>query len=363
MSCNAQKDFAYRNIPSKYDYLFTDNFVKRNEILKKLKNPFNVSAVLPEKYDKSGHADYTQILQKAIFEHREIIFPGGIFKINKKGLTIPSNTKIYFEENCLFQLEKNRLVRYEILRIHDVENVELYYANILGDRYEHLGKEGEWGFGISIQDSKNIMLYKPIVKDCWGDGIFIGSEGKILSKDVEINGGLVDNNRRNGISVTSVVNLYLSNIVAANSNGTFPKAGIDIEPSNNWEYINNVNLFNILTYNNEEDGLSIVLAALKAPASKVISIDVKKHMDLYSKFGMGILMDNKKLIGKLPVGVINIQNVNYEKNAVGSIRNYSQTPNNNIKININNIRSDLKLPNLLNQQIVPNNLKITNIGK
>lgn len=363
ISCNAQKDFTYRKIPLKYDYLFMDDFARRTEILKKLKNPFNISVLLPKNYDKTGNADYTEILQKAIFDHREIIFPMGTFKVNKKGLTIPGNTKVYFEENSILKLEKNNLIRYEILRIHDVENVEVYYANIVGDRYSHSGKEGEWGFGISIQDSKNIILYKPIVRNCWGDGIFIGSEGKILSKDITINGGLVDNNRRNGISVTSVINLNLLNTVAANSNGTFPKAGIDIEPSNNWEFIKNVNLVNIVTFNNEEDGLSIVLAALKASEIKSVTINIKQHKDVYSKFGMGLLMDNKKLIGKLPVGVIDIQNVSYEKNKVGSIRNYSQTPDNNIKINIRGIKSDNKLRNLLNREVIPDNLKIISVGK
>jgi hypothetical protein len=360
ISCNAQADFTYRKIPFTYDHLYKDTFLKRAEILKTLNDPFYISSLLPEKYDKTGEVDYTQIFQKAIFEHREVVFPAGIFKINQQGLTLPSNTKVYFDENSILKLEKNSLIRYEILRIHDAENVEVYYANIIGDRYLHSGNAGEWGFGISVQDSKNIMLYKPIVKNCWGDGIFIGSEGKILSKDIIINGGLVDNNRRNGISITSVINLSLSNIIASNSNGTFPKAGIDIEPSNNWEFIKNVNLLNIVTYNNEEDGLSIVLAALKAPDAKIVSINIRGHKDLFSKFGMGLLMDNKKLIGKLPVGEINIENVSYEKNKIGNIRNYSQTPSNAIKINIKNIKSDNKIPNLLDQEVVPDNLKIMN---
>ena len=363
MGCKSQSDFQYRNIPTEYEYLYKDTPTKRAETLKNLKNPYYIKTALPKNYDTTGKKDYTSIFQSALFNNREVVFPKGKFFINKKGLTIPSNTKVYFEENSVLHFEKNNMIRYEILRIHEVENVQVYYANIVGDRNTHTGKDGEWGFGISIQDSKNVLLYKPIVKDCWGDGIFIGSEGKIKSQDVTVDGGLVDNNRRNGVSVTSIIGLKLSNLIAANSNGTFPKSGIDFEPSLNWEFMEEVNVNNIVTFNNQEDGLLIVLVNLKAPREKNVSININQHTDLYSKYGMGLMLEKKELPGKLPLGFINIQNVNYKYNINGDIRNYSLIPDNKIKIMISNLKSNNKTDRVFNSQVVPNNLTIKNSGK
>ncbi|WP_417431771.1 hypothetical protein [Halpernia sp.] len=292
-----------------------------------------------------------------------IIFPSGNFFINKKGLTIPNNRTIYFEENAILDFEKNDFIRYEILRIHSVENVNIYYANIIGDRNIHTGTKGEWGFGISIQDSDNIYLYKPIVKNCWGDGIFIGSEGKIVSKNIKIEGGLVDNNRRNGISVTSAISLSLSNIVAANSNGTAPESGIDFEPSHNWEFMENINVNNLTTFNNQEEGLLIVLVRLKAPKVKKVSININQHQDLYSKYGMAFMLEEKTIEGKLPIGTINIQNVSYTNNKVGNIRNFSQTPENNIKINITKLKPNRNIEQIFDNKVIPNNLIIKQISK
>lgn len=362
-SCQAQSDFTYKKIPSAYDALYKDSTAKRKTVFKNLKKPFYIATLLPKNYDITGKKDYTAIFQKALKENREVVFPKGKFFINKSGLTIPSNTKVFFEENAVLYFEKNNLIRYEILRIHDVQNVEVYFANIVGDRYTHTGKDGEWGFGISIQDSKNIYLYKPIVKDCWGDGIFIGSEGKIVSENVIVNGGLVDNNRRNGISVTSAIGLTISNVVAANSNGTFPKAGIDLEPSNNWEFMQNINVNNVVTFNNDEDGLLIVLVRLKAPQSKTVNIIIENHIDQYSKYGLAMMLEDKKIIGKLPIGQIQIRNVNYSNNKVGDIRNYSPTADNNIKILIDKISSTNTREKLFSSEIIPNNITIQNSGK
>lgn len=358
VSCQAQAEFRYRKIPVEYNSFYKDSAIKRSEILKNLKFPFQIRTILPANYDTSGMADYTQIFQASLIQNREVVFPTGKFFINKKGLTIPSNTKIYFEENSELLFEKNDLSRYEILRIHDVENVEIYYANIIGDRESHTGNKGEWGFGISVQDSKNIYLYKPVVKNCWGDGIFIGSEGKILSENITVQGGLVDNNRRNGLSITSVIGLYISDFIAANSNGTFPKAGIDFEPSNNWEFMENAVVKNIVTYNNEEDGLLIVTAALKATDPKRVSIMIDSHKDTHSRFGLGLMMENEKLQGRLPAGNISIKNLTYSNNKSGDIRNYSLVPNNNIKIIIDKLQSNNAADRIISSRVIPDNLTI-----
>lgn len=339
-SCSAQSSFNYKTVPNEYLKTVTVTQTERKDVLSKLTSGFNVSSILPKNYDKKGNIDYTQIFQNALNQHRQVIIPAGKFKINKQGLTIPNNTQLYFDENAVFQQEANNLIRSEILSIHGVQNVEIYFANILGDRETHIGTEGEWGFGISIQDSKNVTLYKPTVKNCWGDGIFIGSEGKILSENITVKGAFVDNNRRNGISVTSVIGLNLTDILATNSNGTSPMAGVDLEPSNNWEFMQNVNLKNIITFNNKEDGLLVVLVHLKAPDAKKVSINIDGHKDQFSRFGMAFYMDDDKFEGKLPKGILDVKNSDFKNNSGGSFRNYSVSKNNDISVKITNVSED-----------------------
>ena len=78
---------------------------------------------------------------------------------------------------------------------------------------------------------------------------------------------------------------------------------------------------------------------------------------------MGLMLEKKELPGKLPLGFINIQNVNYKYNINGDIRNYSLIPDNKIKIMISNLKSNNKTDRVFNSQVVPNNLTIKNSGK
>ena len=311
---------------------------------------------LPKSYSKRGTVDYTKYLQKAIDENEFVIFPDFPISINRAGLSIGSKKTIVFQKNSQikYQGPANGKI-WDIIKIYNVQDVKIINANIIGSRYSKEKQSGEWSAGISVLNSRNVIIKNPKISDTLGDGIFIGSEDGGVSENVQVTGGWINNVRRNGISITSGRNVFLNNILISNTNGTAPEAGIDIEPSIEPEFIENVNLTDIYTFNNKVSGIAVNMNALsteKTKDVKFISITISNHTDVGSAYAFGTsLNENKKLFDAK--GVINIINPKWEKS-----RNDLYWKSNNqqsILINFTNINSSNKekkdkLENFLKEQ-------------
>ena len=104
---------------------------------------------------------------------------------------------------------------------------------IIGERDAHIGTTGEWGHGINISECDRVRIENVTVKNCWGDGIYLGSYNTETHEtgcnNVTIRNCLIDNNRRNGISVIDCDNFIIDRCTISNTNGTNPQSGIDIE--------------------------------------------------------------------------------------------------------------------------------------
>lgn len=83
-------------------------------------------------------------------------------------------------------------------------------------------------------NSTDVIIHRPKVYDCWGDGIYVGVEywGEFDKQleDVTVYRPYVSRARRNGISVTSGRGVHLVRPVVEDVVGTAPQAGIDFEP-------------------------------------------------------------------------------------------------------------------------------------
>ena len=157
---------------------------------------------------------------------------------------------------------------------------------------------------------------------------FIGRLNNIGSDSIYLLNGLLDNNRRNGLSIVSGSNIFVRDLVVSNTNGTLPMYGIDIEPHFNIDEINNIIFENINSFNNAEGGFRVQLGKLAYSEPKNINILVNGYKDIYSKVGLDIARIQKEL--ELVSGKIIINNVEL---------NYNETPvvvkdnqNKNIKI-------------------------------
>ncbi|WP_415328652.1 hypothetical protein [Chryseobacterium sp. MMS23-Vi53] len=310
----AQKN-DYKVVPSNYSKLVMVSTKERDSIKKTLKNPFYIEKILPKGYTKNGTKNYTDVIQKALDANRNVIFPDFPLLISPKGLTVKSNSNLFFEKNSQLILQANSLREYEVLRIHDVSNVNVFFANIKGDRFSHTDQGGEWGMGISIRGTENILLYAPKVTECWGDGIYIGvapATWSMKNNNITILKAFIDQSRRNGMSIITAQNSKFKNILTSNAYGTNPMAGIDVEPDQNTNIIKNLDFDNIVAYNNKNTGFIFSLGNLYGKDNNIGKLNLNNFTCVYSNYGIGFLIGQEKKFAQVATGSVNIFEPKFE---------------------------------------------------
>lgn len=309
ISCQT-KNYEYISLPKEYINSVSISNVDKNESIKLETNLVSIESYLPKNYVKDASVDYTIYLQKALDENTRVLFPNFPVLVNDKGLSIRSNSSVYFNVNSKIILKANNKAQYEIIRIHNVENVKLYYPVIEGDKYSHLDQKGEWGMGISIRGTKNIEIFGAKVSKCWGDGIYLGiTDINKRNINIKIINTILDDNRRNGMSIISAEYLLVENILSANTSGIAPMAGIDIEPNLNTDVIGKMVFNNVKTFNNKEFGFLFVLNNLfgDLPHNN-IDINVNKLDVESSNYGLVFKLGNDRKYKNSIKGNIKINN-------------------------------------------------------
>jgi len=355
-----QAPFTYKKEPKSLLNLYESRKSDNNEADKIVY--YDLTLSLPKNYSKKGNVDYTDIIQEVLRKKENVKFPDFPLLINSKGLFIKDNSKLFFQPNSLIIVKpderpKNDIQNikdwYDIIRVYKVQNVTIFNPKIIGDRIKHVGEKGEWGAGIGIRNSKNIAVYNANIKNTWGEGIFIGSEDGGFCENISIKNAQIDYARRNGIAITSGKNIFLENILVTNIFGTNPMFGIDIEPSWYKDIIENVNLKDIITFNNRNGGIYVVLYGLSTDDpqyKKNVTINIDNHFDESSPYAFGFL-NNKDKKKYDPIGNINIKNGNWKSDKNQFID--SQNDTRQIKLNIQNIvteRTDNKQKKILNRK-------------
>lgn len=183
--------------------------------------------------------------------------PSGKFMVNPDSpVALKSNVTLQLSSTATIKAMPSSNSGYQIIRVFDASNVNIYGGNIVGERYEHVGTSGEYGMGISIRGSNNIHVSDVKVSDCWGDGIYVGSTTKQnYSQNVVIEKFVSNNNRRQGMSIISVKNLIIRDGTVSNTKGTPPECGIDLEPNYVTDYMQNVLIENVTAINNNLYGV------------------------------------------------------------------------------------------------------------
>lgn len=173
----------------------------------------------------------------------EITVPLGTYLINPStSLSIKSNTILSLSKGAILMCQSTSLTNYNVLLIGDVENIHIIGGTIDGGRNSHIGTTGEWGHCISILGSSNVNIDNTHFINAWGDGLYIGDDGSGNGcNNITVNGCIIDNNRRNGISVISANTTIIKSCRISNTNGTPPAYCIDIEP-NATDVVNNVTI-------------------------------------------------------------------------------------------------------------------------
>lgn len=228
--------------------------------------------------------DQTALIQNAFKEsasnNQILVIKKGLYYINgigdsdnkqylfdRGGIKVHENTHVIFEEGAIFKVLPNNFSAYNALRIWDVSNVIIEGANLVGDRNEHKGNTGEWGYGIFIAGSKNITIKNAKISEFWGDGInlncsFINSNLKV-NHNIVIDNVHSFNNRRQGMSIEAGKYIVVKNSTFENNRGTNPQSGIDIEPwGTEYDYVDNVTIDNCVFVDNP-NGIMVNFPTLK----------------------------------------------------------------------------------------------------
>lgn len=322
--------FEIMSVPEKFfNFPSLPTYKKQFDVLEK--ESFDLTQLLPKGYKKDGTVDYTKYIQQGLDEHSNVVFPDFPIQINDSGLELRSNSVILFPSNSKIVLRPSRKGRYEMLRIHGVDNVKVFFPVLDGNRGRHLGREGEWGHGISIYSSTNIEIFNPRVENCWGDGICISQlKNRSASENVNIYYPIIENNRRNGVTIASAKNLKLVKPVISNTYGTSPMAAIDIEPSSHNYILENVVLESPVTFHSRY-GIILALSHLSGKNSKPVDITINNHHDFKSgvSFRVARFRDVYKQNPPLK-GQIRVNNPTWEQSNIEDLKideTFDLTPN------------------------------------
>ena len=195
-----------------------------------------------------------------------------------------SNTGIVLDGNIM--LQPNALKEYNIIDITKKTNVIISgKGSLVGDVDKHKGRYGEWGMGLNITSSKDIIIKDILIKNCWGDCIYLG-QSKIASdeysENVRIEHVTCEAGRRQGLSLIAGKNIQIKNSRFINTGKikyTAPGRGIDIEPNDNKTVVQNIliedcsfsgnyNNNDLLTYNlNREASIRVVRSKMDGNVS------------------------------------------------------------------------------------------------
>jgi parallel beta-helix repeat protein len=187
----------------------------------------------------NGTHDDTAAIQSAInalpSSGGTIYVPAGRYMINAlKPLKLRSHTRLRLDPDAELRVIPNGASRYWVVKVHNVNNVEIVGGKMTGDRANHKGSTGEWGYGINISGSDHVLVRNVHLSEFWGDGMWIGALGRGSSLDrsnyVTINNVTSSHNRRQGLSIGPAQHVYIVNSTFKDTKGTLPEAGIDFEP-------------------------------------------------------------------------------------------------------------------------------------
>jgi hypothetical protein len=190
-------------------------------------------------------------------------------------LFIPANTILKLAPGVILR-DSGLLGEHERLINIRTENVRIdgHGANVLANRSAYT--TGEQRHGIFIFGAKRVVVDGLESTSHGGDGFYIGGPSGNPSTDVVLRGCRADNNRRQGLSITSARRVRVIDCEFMNTNGTAPQFGIDLEPNDPVDYLDEILLLRAYTNANLGGGVLICLKQLDS-SSYPVRIEILDH--------------------------------------------------------------------------------------
>lgn len=177
---------------------------------------------------------------------------------------IKSNCRVCIKK--AIRTKTNSLTSCEVFYINNQSNIIIEGGELIGDCETHIpvkGNTSEGCHGIRVRGGHDITIKNLISRNHNGDGIFVrgtsySTQTRKSSEEVTnlfISNCLLDNNRRQGISLCAAMNNVIIDscriINTGKTNGTAPCAGIDVEPISFWAEIKNLKISNCFFKGNQ----------------------------------------------------------------------------------------------------------------
>jgi len=203
-----------------------------------------------------------------------VFVPDGTYLINAlyedgEGIALKSNMTLRLSAGATLKVIPNAAENYSTVSIRQASNVTVIGGTIQGDRYAHQGTGGEWGMGIAVLGSSNVVIEGVTAKELWGDGFYIDRVSEsVRSRNVRLHHVVADRNRRQGMSIVDVRGAVVRDSVFQNTGGTAPSAGMDLEPDAG-ETVEGVQIIGCKFLKNDGDGLVLTAPFAHNPPGHV----------------------------------------------------------------------------------------------
>ena len=183
--------------------------------------------------------------------------------------------------------------------------------------------KAEWRMTLSMVGCKNVVVEGLRLESSGGDGIYVGATAeRPYCEDVVIRNVVCHDHHRQGISVITAKNLLIENCIMSGTDGTPPRAGIDLEPNNANEKMENVVVRNCVMEDNSGAGILVYFNPLSRETDPVSVLFencyVKGGKD--TGIGVGAIKDDG------PQGTIEFRNCTVVGAAKGGIYVYDKSP-------------------------------------
>lgn len=189
---------------------------------------------------------------------------------------------------------------YNVIACNGTDNVTIKNIHIMGERAEHIGTEGEWGMCIGLRGCNNTTILNCKLTDAWGDGVYLGTGDNKCCSNTIIEGCIIDNNRRQGISVINSNRLVVRGCTITNTNGINPEGGIDFEANYDTDISKNNIVESCIFYGN--NGGSIIVGNYIVPYEIVVKNCTSSDKKGLSTYGVSECAER---------GYLTVQNCNF----------------------------------------------------
>lgn len=193
---------------------------------------------------------------------------------NDSGIVINKEKVLNFVNNCKMKLNGINSPNSSVITLTSTdETITLINPYLIGDKDENTSPAGEWGMGINIINAHNVKVINPIIKNCFGDGVYISNDDKGSIEFLGITD--IKNCRRQGISIIQGNGIYFEYLKCQDIIGTAPMAAIDLEPNYPEELIENVVIDRLESINCYYDLLVVSKTKVGVKVGTIISQDVR----------------------------------------------------------------------------------------